>query len=260
MKTSFYFVVWISIYPLLGLIGNSFIDKNSFLVALAVVWGLSVLLSRLMPATLAYEHKAQSASMLEDVYTGNVESFGRRLSRDVVIETVTAGYLFLSTVAIMYLVIKTSIDNWLMFGIFALFAYGAIARCTILIKAKSALKSDPTPKQCTALVGKVYGLDYDKYYNDRNGGSYDEMLAAGRPRHFRLFQYVSLLFAVAAILLGLYYIVDGISALTYFNGTNMKLGLGTIVLVSLLYGSLAVSFGIKDSIALISSLKSTGRQ
>ncbi len=41
MKTSFYFVVWILIYPLLGLLHNSFIDNNSFLVALAAVWGLS---------------------------------------------------------------------------------------------------------------------------------------------------------------------------------------------------------------------------
>ena len=30
MKTSFYFVVWIVIYPLLGLLHNEFIYNNSF--------------------------------------------------------------------------------------------------------------------------------------------------------------------------------------------------------------------------------------
>lgn len=39
MKTSFYFVLWILIYPILGLFNNSFIDNNAFIVALAIVWG-----------------------------------------------------------------------------------------------------------------------------------------------------------------------------------------------------------------------------
>lgn len=56
MKTSFYFVLWILIYPILGLFHSSFIDNNSYIVALAIVLGLSWILNRLMPTTLSYEH------------------------------------------------------------------------------------------------------------------------------------------------------------------------------------------------------------
>lgn len=61
MKTSFYFVLWILIYPILGLFNNRFIDNNAFIVALAIVWGLSWLLNRMMPDTLTYERVSQFA-------------------------------------------------------------------------------------------------------------------------------------------------------------------------------------------------------
>lgn len=63
MKTSFYFVLWIMIYPILGLFNNSFIDNNAFVVALVAVWGLSWLLNQVMPKTLTYERVTQVASV-----------------------------------------------------------------------------------------------------------------------------------------------------------------------------------------------------
>lgn len=82
MKTSFYFVLWILIYPILGLFNNGFIDNNAFIVALAIVWGLSWLLNRMMPDTQTYERASQVAPILEDVYSGIVSSFKKRLVRD----------------------------------------------------------------------------------------------------------------------------------------------------------------------------------
>lgn len=37
MKTSFYFVVWILIYPLLGLFHSGFVNQNAFIIALLAV-------------------------------------------------------------------------------------------------------------------------------------------------------------------------------------------------------------------------------
>ncbi len=88
MKTGFYFVLWILIYPILGLLNNSFINNNAFIVALAVVWGLSWLLNRVMPKTLTYEQVTQIAPILEDVYTGNVPSFKKRLSKETTIKRI----------------------------------------------------------------------------------------------------------------------------------------------------------------------------
>ena len=100
MKTSFYFVLWILIYPILGLLNNSFIDNNAFIVALVVVWGLSWLLNRIMPNTMTYEHALNVAPILEDVYTGNVASFSKRLSKEATIELVTAIYFIVTTIVI----------------------------------------------------------------------------------------------------------------------------------------------------------------
>ena len=90
MKTSFYFVLWILIYPILGLLNNDFVNNNAFVVALAAVWGFSWVLNRSMPKTLTYERVSQIAPILEDVYTGNVESFRKRLSREAMVETITS--------------------------------------------------------------------------------------------------------------------------------------------------------------------------
>lgn len=46
MKNSFF--IWIVIYPNLGLFHNSFINENAFMVALAVVWGLSWIINKIM--------------------------------------------------------------------------------------------------------------------------------------------------------------------------------------------------------------------
>lgn len=50
MKTSFYFVVWILIYPLLGLIDNQFVNRNSFLYgSLAISFGVKDTISLINP-------------------------------------------------------------------------------------------------------------------------------------------------------------------------------------------------------------------
>ena len=73
MKTSFYFVLWILIYPILGLLNNSFIDNNAFIVALAVVWGVSWLLNRIMPNTLTYERALNVAPISQCVRHDSVK-------------------------------------------------------------------------------------------------------------------------------------------------------------------------------------------
>lgn len=139
MKTSFYFVLWIMIYPILGLFNNSFIDNNAFVVALVAVWGLSWLLNQVMPKTLTYERVTQVAPILEDVYTGNVASFGKRLTRESIIELVTAIYFTLTTILICVAVFVVGINDWIALIVFGLFTFGAINRAITLIKAKSSL-------------------------------------------------------------------------------------------------------------------------
>ena len=249
MKTSFYFVLWILIYPILGLLNNSFIDNNAFIVALAVVWGLSLLLNRIMPNTLTYERAINIAPILEDVYTGNVDSFSKRLSKEATIELVTVIYFIVTTIVIAIAIFKAEMNDWIALLIFGFFTFGAISRSTRLIKAKTNLKNNPNPEQCMEIAEETYKLDYASYYEAHNGADYSHMMPE-KPKHFKIFQVCSTIISAICTLLGAAYIILGV---ILFFGQPIEVQ--TIAGMYFLYGTLATYFGIKDFISGVSSRK-----
>lgn len=214
-------------------------------MALAAVWGLSWLLNRLMPQTLTYERVSQIAPILEDVFTGNVASFGKRLTRESSIELVTAIYFAVTTIVIGIAVFIAGINDWIALIIFGFFAFGAIGRTTNLMKAKSSLNENPTGEQCMEIVTETYKLDYASYYERRQEVSYKEMLPP-HPHHFKVFQIFSIIIAVIAALLGLFYITTAI--LIILGSSSFEAG--AFAGMYFLYGSLAAYFGIKDIITI----------
>lgn len=252
MKTSFYFVLWILIYPILGIFNNSFIDNNAFIVALAIVWGLSWLLNRMMPDTLTYERVSQVAPILEDVYTGNVSSFKKRLVRESNIETVTAIYFTVTTAVITLAIFKAGANDWIALVIFGFFTYGAISRSVSLMRAKATLKSNPIPEQCMEIADETYKLDYASYYDARKETSYQDMLPP-KPKYFKAFKVFSIVTASIASLLGLLYIILGV--LIMLSQTNLEAG--TVAGMYFLYGSLAAYFGMKDFVSCLHTKSNT---
>lgn len=248
MKTSFYFVLWILIYPILGLFNNSFIDNNAFIVALVIVVCLLWLLDRKMPATLAYENATQIAPVLEDIYIGNVQSFKKRLTRDANIETVTAVYFLVTTFVIVLAISKGGINNWIALAVFGYFTYGAISRSISLIRAKALLKSNPTPEQCMEIASDTYKLNYASYLDERNCVSYQDMMPP-KPKYFKAFKIFSITIAAIAALLGLLYIVASIILML----SRTSLESGAVGGMFFLYGSLAAYFGVKDFVSCIHS-------
>lgn len=249
MKTSFYFVLWILIYPILGLLNNSFIDNNAFIVALAVVWGLSLLLNQIMPNTLTYERALNVAPILEDAYTGNVASISKRLLKDATIELVTAIYFIVTTIVIAIAIFKAGVNNWIALLIFGFFTFGAISRSARLIKAKINLKNNPNPEQCMEIAEETYKLDYASYYEAHNGADYSHMMPE-KPKHFKIFQVCSTIISAICTLLGAAYIILGV--LLFFG---QPIEVQTIAGMYFLYGTLATYFGIKDFISGVSSRK-----
>ena len=250
MKTSFYFVLWILIYPLLGHLNNDFVNNNAFFMALVAVWGLSWLLNKVMPKTLFYERVSQMAPILEDVYTGNVNSFSKRLSSDALIETVTAIYFCISTLVVAMTIFLVGINDWVGLIVFGFFAIGAISRSIKLGKAKAALHSNPTAEECMKISIDVYQLDYASYYEVHNGVDYADLLPP-KPKYFNGFQIFSLVVAAIAAILGLLFIVSGI--LIMFNGRSIEMGV--LAVMYFLYGSLATYFGVRDIITIAKSFK-----
>ena len=250
MKTSFYFVLWIIIYPILGLFHNPFLNNNAFIVALLAVWGLSWLINKAMPETLAYERFNNVLPIYEDIYTGNIGNFYKRLNRDFIIETVTAIYFCVSTVAISFAVFKMGMDNWIALIIFALFAYGVVTRSVQLSRARHDLGVTPTKEECENIAHNIYALDYESYKACREISSVEDMLSP-RPKHLKAFQIISIVFAIIAALLGIVYLIYGITV--FFSGISV--GLWAAGMMGFLYGSLAIYFGIRDFLSILPRLR-----
>lgn len=250
MKTSFYFVLWTIIYPILGVFNNDFIANNSFVVAIAVVLGLSWLLNRMMPETLTYERVTQIAPIMENVYTGNVSAFIKRLRTETRIETVTFIYFLVTTVVIAYAVFKAGVNDWIALIVFGFFTFIAISRSINLSKALSTVKSNPTSEQCAETAEEIYKLDYAAYYEGRQSYTYEQMLPE-RPQHFKAFQIFSIVIAGICALLGLLYVV---LATIIMIGSD-SLAADALAGMYLLYGSLATYFGIKDFSSIVQSLR-----
>lgn len=246
MKTSFYFFLWIIIYPLLGLLHNPWVNQNSFIVALFIVWGLSWILNRNMPETLRYERMAEMATILEEVYTGNVKAFLHRLYRMVTVEFLTSIYLGVAFVFVLFSMVRGSADDWIALLIFGFFAFGAISRAVKLNQVYQRIKHNPTPEECAAIVEETFRVDYAGYYNSRIHRSAESMLPP-QPKHFKAFQIFSAIIAIICALFGLFYLIMSIIILAQNRSAEAISG----GIMYFLYGSLAAYFGIKDSFSCI---------
>ena len=247
MKTSFYFFLWIIIYPLLGLIHSPWIYQNSFIVALFVVWGLSWILNRQMPDTLRYEGITEMSSIMEDVYTGNIQAFRKRLSRRVTVDFISAIYMGVAFVFILFTMVRGSgADDWIALLVFGFFAFATISRAVKLNQVNQRLKYNPSREECAAVISEIYRMDYSTYYNARLHTSAVAMLPP-QPRHFKAFQICSLIIAIICGLFGLFYLIMSIIILAENRGPAAISG----GIMYFLYGSLATYFGIKDSVDCI---------
>lgn len=246
MKTSFYFFLWIIIYPLLSLLHNPWVYQNSFIVALVIVWALSWILNRNMPDTLRYERVSEIVTILEEVYTDNVKAFMRRLSRMVLVEFMSAVYLGVAFVFVLFSMVRGSADDWIALLIFGFFAFGALSRAVKLNQVYQRIKHNPSRDECVSVVEETFRVDYAGYYNSRIHTTAEAMLPP-QPRYFMAFQIISLIIAIVCGLFGLFYLIMSIIILA--ENRNVEAISGGIMYF--LYGSLATYFGIKDSISCI---------
>lgn len=247
MKTSFYFILWIVIYPLLGLIGNEWIDRNSFIVALFAVWGLSWYLNRAMPETISYERKCRYAEIMNEVYGADTEAFRRRLSRNSIVEFVSALYFGVTFVVMLILVITTGANDWVALVIFAFLAFGTIVKASRLQKAAWSMRRNPTPEECARISQTVFGMNYAAYYEARQNG---RATLPPPPPHYKAFQVFSLVAAIVCALLGAFFVI---SSLIWIMGSG-RFGVISTSVITLLYGSLAVYYGTIDSISTLNYL------
>lgn len=248
MKTSFYFVVWILIYPVLGLLNSQFVDNNAFMIALVAVWGITWLLNRLLPDTIAYERSLEALPIMEDVFRGNVNAVRKRVANDAAVETITAVYFVVTLFVIASLTFSSIHSDWFGLIIFTLFSFGAISRSARLLRANAQLRENPGPEECRDVAVETYSLDYIEYYDARIDSTYRNMFPP-RPRHYSAFSIISMIISTICALLGLLFIVSGVIIMIETMAPTAVAVAG----MYLLYGTLAVYFGIRDFITGIRS-------
>lgn len=249
MKTSFYFVLWIIIYPLLDLLNVEFINDHSFIIAIVIVFSLSAIINKILGDTIFYDESITTAPILEDVFTGNVDSFKKRLKHDATLETIFSVYFVLNIFVALY-IITLGTSSVLELIIFGGLAYASISRVISFRKGVNLLNFEPTPERCLEIVEDTYRLNYTSYYNNRINGSYEDALPP-QPHGYQFYKIISAIFSIIAICLGAAFSVLGIFFLlsVEYDG-SIILGL-----IWLLYGSLAIYYGIKDTKELVRSTK-----
>lgn len=247
MKVSFYFVVWMVIYPILHLFGSEWIDRNSFFVALIGVWALSWLLNRTMPATISYERRFSRDQIMNEVYTGNVEGFRRRLSRMATVEFIGALYFGVTFVVTIFMIIRGGGPS----GIFELVVFGFLAAGTIMRASKMQkyswrLRRNPDPQESVAIVEEM-GMNYSAYYQERQEAGEGSILPPP-PANFSAFQIFSLIIAIVCAVLGIIFVILALLGMV----DRGSFGSTSVGIMYLLYGSLATYYGARDCISSLS--------
>lgn len=240
MKVSFYFMLWILIYPALDLLNLPFVTDNSFVIALIVIYAISWATGRYMTDINAYEKIAHHAPILEDVHTTNVSSLEKRIKKDFIVDLITAIYLIVTIVFLVMLMLNGVNHDWIALIVFVFFAYGSITQVYLQTKALKELKENASQKQCEDVVSYVYDLNYSAYKSDRDDFRYEEIIAY-RPKHYKIYAITSAIIAVVCILLGIINVCLAAS-IFYYSSDATAASAATMIL----YGVLATKYGIKD--------------
>ncbi len=247
MKTSFYFVLWIIIYPILDFLGVS--SDYSFFVALIAIWGLSYVINKNMASIIAYDRFTAAYGICEIVAHGQRDRLSRKLITRIVLTAITFLYMAGMSALLIYQVMEHRTYDLVPLIIFGMITVGTIMQMSLLLKAKRALKDDDFER--TLQLG--FNISPGFYEKVVRMGADVRRNQSQRPKRYSVYLAVSLLFALLCTLLGLGGILlDFFITLAYSPLTSQS---GLTASIYSLYGSLALIFGIKDIIDSLNAQK-----
>lgn len=247
MKTSFYFVLWIIVYPILDLLGIS--SEYSFIVALLAICGISYLVNKNMSGIIAYDRISFATRICETAYTGKIESIIRDICGNIVISVVSAVYMAIMTALLLYDVIRHQNYDIFALVVFALIAWGCLTQLLRLIKARTYINEGDINNG----MKYGFGVDYDNFFEVRQRVMSASELLPPRPKYYAAYLAVSILFAIICALLGLAGIIFAIILSVRSGGFSVQAGISISILY--LYSGLAFYFGLRDTISTLKAQK-----
>lgn len=240
MKTSFYFVLWITIIWIISLIPIGSVQEYSFILSLLAVYGISAGLRNLIPGILGYDRALYSSDILENIYKGDFTGLLRHLRTDAVLEAVTSVYMLVTVVFIIATMGGNIADSLTGLIVFGLFFFGSAISTFKLVNGYFAIKDSPDADTAEDVVRTVYRLEYTDYYDAHQGRSLGEILPP-RPRSYKGWLVASIVIAAVCTLLGTFFLIISIASFNVYGQLS-------VVTILSLYGVLAIAFGVKDII------------
>lgn len=244
MKTSFYFVMWIMIYPILELTGVPFLQENSFFVAMFVVmFGVPYLTRKIFEKDLIYYQQKHTIDHLETIYSNNVAKLKKELMLNIVLNCVVFIYFVSYVVGLLVLQVPDALLQYIVFGVLSILAGSWIVKnAGKYMRLKDVKCFDENS------IDEVLPVDaqpiYEQYKAQRATASYQQIcdtLGKGG----KALKITSIVFSIACILLGIGLIYLWLPI--FFADINGEF----IIMAMVVYASMAIYYGITDLIQSI---------
>lgn len=230
MKTSFYFVLWQLIFILLAFLPIPGLDNYSFIIAIVLVIVISSALNKALSEQLRKEQVSDIARSFEMIYTNDVTGYRKILKRSAILETITFAYLACATLGLFFIP-----SSNLPFGELIIFAIITIG--TGYSSFKAIGKYNQAAKADSLGVTEEALEDYNRFKEQRQYHLFDEFMPEKPSKGYRI---ATIIFAILSILSGLLFMGISVYGIIVGNSSNL------MTMSYLLYGGLALFFGVKD--------------
>lgn len=240
MKTSFYFFLWFIVYYLIGLTGSQLLIQNDFFVALILVFFISRLDHRIFYKETQYQAALNRINTFEIFYQNDAKKMGKIVREQLIGQTIWAIYCML-TIAGLFAIHN---DDLVAYGVFGFFGIMSMIASNKYFCQYRDIKKNGLPSfDKSQYAGE--GDAYQRYCELRNRYSLQELLPQ-KPSISKWVNIASLVFALACMLGGLYYLIIILFKVSHIN---------MLFSAMLIWAVLAVFFGIKDFVSSLRSLQ-----
>ena len=240
MKTSFYFFFWFIIYYLIGLTGSPLLIQNDFFVALIIVFFLTRLDRKLFAPELIYQANLNRGYVFEIFYRNDTKKMMKLLKQQCLGQTIMAIYCLLTIVGLLTLG-NSDIVAYVIFGFFGIMS---IVGSSKTFNQYREVKDNGLPD----FRNSQYSEDHEAYaqYRELRQTYTSEQLLPKAPKMSKWINIASIIFAVACIGGGLFYLI------LILEGSNH---INVFFSAVLIWSVLAIYFGVKDLVDSIRGLK-----
>lgn len=248
MKTSFYFVFWILIYPLIDLLNIPFLSENSFFIACVfIMFILPKIVNRIFEKDLIYRQQKANIDSLEDIYSNNLTKIRKNIFTNILLTGVSFIYFVSFIIGIYILSFSDSILLYIVFGFLSIvYGIGLIKQLRLYWELKNIELIDED--SIYLLIDDNNMPYYENYYESRQSNSYNDICSQlGNPR--KAFKITSIIFSIISIILGITLLIIWLPVLLYANTGE------SFIIAMILYAGMAFFYGVKDIIETIRESK-----